>query len=79
MSINRNEKNFHKDTGKNSWSCACDKCGKAAIKVGKDAGDAADNARDEGFTTLSVSLSMPMLWRCSNCKLVKNGVNGKRM
>lgn len=77
MTIVRNETNFHKETGKNSWSCICDKCGKAAVKVGKDAGDAADNARDEGFTTLAVSVAVPMLWRCQGCKIAKSSFNGK--
>jgi hypothetical protein len=52
-----------------AWSVRCDYCGKDAHKQTETAGDASDNARKEGYTTVCVRAHMPMKWACPTCKL----------
>lgn len=52
----------------NTWICKCDYCGAQVKKLGLEAGDAAENARKEGFTTVSVRVESPMKWMCLTCK-----------
>ncbi len=51
-----------------TWTCQCDYCGSQLKKLGLDAGDASENARKEGFTTVSVRVESPMKWMCLSCK-----------
>lgn len=53
----------------------CDYCGVQAKKTGPEPGDAAENARKEGFTTVSIRVELPMKWACSKCSVQKP--NGK--
>lgn len=51
------------------WKCSCDFCGKEAHKMGENAGEAADAARKDNFTTVpSKSITLPSRWACTSCK-----------
>lgn len=52
----------------NTWTAVCDYCGTQLKKLGVDPGDASENARKEGFTTVSVKVELPMKWICLSCK-----------
>ncbi len=46
----------------------CDFCRDRALKVGNDAGEAADAARKEGFETVpGEKLGDPKRWQCPRC------------
>jgi len=46
----------------------CDFCHRQAHKVGKDAGEAAESARKEGFQTVKgAQLGDPLKWWCGKC------------
>lgn len=50
------------------WRVRCDYCGKDAAKEGNTAGDAADNARKEGFITVPAKIpALPSKWSCVGC------------
>lgn len=55
------------------WGCICDHCGSSVKKLGKDPGEASENARKEGFTTLTIHVARPLKWLCPICKDPKNG------
>lgn len=59
-----------------TWSCKCDYCGVQIKKLGEEAGDAAENARKEGFTTVSVRVEAPMKWMCLTCSNKKTAGKG---
>lgn len=59
-----------------TWTCCCDYCGSTVKKLGIDAGDASENARKEGFKTISIKVELPMKWACKNCPPIKNTMNG---
>lgn len=47
----------------------CNCCDRPTRKVNfTNAGDAAVQARNEGFITKSLSLESPCTWHCPNCK-----------
>lgn len=74
MAITNSGKRYTKDLPGGLWmdvvpfQCSCDWCGKTAYKSGEDPGDAADAARKEGFSTVSVGAAEPMKWACKECK-----------
>lgn len=46
----------------------CDQCDNSANRAGKDYGEAADKARDEGFITIpGAKQSSPKSWLCPRC------------
>ena len=51
----------------NRWNVVCDVCEAESTKSGVSAGDAATNARREGFTLVNVGITRPMAWRCTPC------------
>lgn len=52
-----------------SWVCGCDSCGVKCRKKASNPGDAADSARQAGFTTLPGSSSTdPSVWICDSCR-----------
>jgi hypothetical protein len=55
-----------------AWNCKCDYCANESTKVGEDPGQAADNARKEGYKPIAIGRGMPMNWKCIRC-LLKNG------
>lgn len=61
-----------------TWTCSCDYCGAQIKKPGIDAGDASENARKEGFTTVSVRVELPMKWICFSCKSKNTAGKGVR-
>lgn len=50
-----------------TWSVFCDYCPNQIKKLGLEAGEAAENARKEGFSTVSVRVDLPMKWTCGKC------------
>lgn len=51
------------------WQVVCDFCSKPAYKKGDTAGDAADEARKDGFCTIpSKVVALPSRWCCKDCK-----------
>jgi hypothetical protein len=50
-----------------TWTAVCDFCSAQSKKLGADAGDASENARKEGFSTVSVRTDLPMKWICGAC------------
>ena len=69
MSIKEDSKSrFDTEYGSGfGWRVYCDVCGKANHKAGCDAGEAADHARKEGFTT-KPNGSKPSKWVCPEHK-----------
>lgn len=46
----------------------CDNCEAHCKKVAKDPGQAAENARNEGFITIpGATISSPRSWLCTTC------------
>lgn len=75
MGIFQSETNFFKSRNREqtpedgAWLCECDQCGTVSHGAGRDAGQAADAARKDGFTTIpSKRLSAPSRWLCKECK-----------
>jgi len=51
------------------WKVYCDFCPTAAYKFGETAGDAADEARRDGFVTIpNKVVVLPSKWACKTCK-----------
>jgi len=46
----------------------CDFCHTLANTVGDDAGEAANEARKRGFSTIKGAATEPMKWWCGHCK-----------
>jgi hypothetical protein len=55
------------------WVATCDygrdddRCNAQSGKAGANAGEAAVNAKREGFITINVGATRPMQWRCPKC------------
>lgn len=54
-----------------TWAVICDFCFSQSKKLGVDAGEASENARKEGFSTVSVQVDLPMKWICRECSSKK--------
>ena len=54
------------------WALTCDDCGVRTTGQGETPGDAADQARKEGFSTKpGPTLTEPLTWACSGCATQK--------
>lgn len=60
-----------------TWTCQCDYCESSLKKLGIDAGEASENARKEGYGTVSVRVDLPMKWACMTCQSKNTLSKGK--
>lgn len=65
MAIERRKSNSQID--RDLWIVVCDKCGTPCTKRAWEAGNAAEEARKEGFKPEFKSAEDPALWVCPDC------------
>lgn len=61
------------------WILYCDGCNVSTTKTSAEPGDAADQARKEGFTTRIKNVLDPAHWFCRKCVCEKDQTTAENM